>query len=155
MPRSALLAAAKRAKITEAAADLLRLVDGESSSAALGHNLRLVGPDGTRNALGHLTDDAAHLVPKTEARYESARWSREILERFGIHVDEPINGTWLPHGRNTAKYPNPHGKSPHQPTHREAYYNALYNRLKGCRTEQEVLDVLDFVRGKLNEGIWP
>ncbi|MBE1603219.1 AHH domain-containing protein [Actinopolymorpha pittospori] len=152
MPRKALLEAARRAKITRAAAKLLRLAK-KPSSRNLGHNLRVAGRHPTRVA-GKATDDAAHLVPKG-SNYASAKAARAILKKFGIHVDEPINGSWLPHGRDATRYPNPHGKSPHQATHRRAYYDALYNLLKNCKNEKEVLDVLDYVRGELDKGIWP
>ncbi|MGW0229970.1 AHH domain-containing protein [Actinopolymorpha singaporensis] len=154
VPKSALLAAAKRAKITEAAADLLRLVEKKYLSKNLGHNLEVAGRRGMKDAAGKLTDDAAHLVPKA-SNYVSARRARAILEKYKIHLDEPVNGSWLPHGRDASKYPNPFSKSPHQATHSRAYYDALWGLLRRCKNEDQVVAVLNYVRAQLDKGIWP
>ncbi|MFD2082539.1 A nuclease family of the HNH/ENDO VII superfamily with conserved AHH [Actinopolymorpha cephalotaxi] len=152
VPKAALVAAAKRARITRAAADLLRLA-AKPSSKNLGHNLEVAGRHGLK-VNGKLVEDAAHLVPKGATR-PFAKLSQGILKKFNIHLDEPVNGSWLPHGRDPVKYPNPLGKSPHQATHRDAYYEALYKLLKPCKTADEAADVLDYVRAQLDKGIWP
>jgi hypothetical protein len=155
MPRAALLAIARRAKITEAAAKRMRFAK-KASSKNLGHNLRQAGrhPYPARTRSGKVTDDAAHIVPKA-AKYRSADLCQKILKKYDIHLDEPINGSWLPRGRDASKYPNPTGKSPHHATHRRKYYDALYKLLSRCRTEQEVVDTLNWVRSQLDKGIWP
>lgn len=138
----------------EHAAAKLRLVEKRFSSKRLGHNLEVAGRYGTKNAAGKLTDDAAHLVPKG-SKYVAAKRCRKILEKYGIHVDEPVNGSWLPHGRDPVKYPNPLGKSPHQATHSRDYYDALWGLLRRCRNENQVVAVLNYVRAQLDKGIWP
>lgn len=153
VPVQALKAAAKKSKVTRAAAAVMRRARTPSSKR-LGRNLEKARRYGTRNSKGHLTDDAAHLVAKGSNNPDAVA-SRRILAKFGIDLDDAANGTWLPHGRDTTKYPNPLGKSPHQATHRKAFHRELHKLLKGCRTKQEVLDVLDYVRQQLDKGIWP
>jgi A nuclease family of the HNH/ENDO VII superfamily with conserved AHH len=153
VPVQALKAAAKKSQVTRAAASVMRVARAPSSKR-LGRNMENAGRFGTRNAKGNLTDDAAHLVAKG-AKNADATASRRILKKFGIDLDDATNGSWLPHGRDTSKYPNPLGKSPHQATHRKAFHKELHKLLKNCRTKQEAEDVLDYVRGQLDKGIWP
>lgn len=130
---------------------LARLGPNKGSSRLLGQNLEKVGKYGTR-VNGKLTDDAAHLVAKNA---KHARNSRAILKKYGIDIDNEVNGKWLPHGKNTSKYPNPLGKATHQSTHSKKFHSALEQMLRRANSQKDCEKILRYVAQQLEKGPWP
>ena len=88
-------------------------------------------------------DNAAHhIVP--------AGKTRDILTKFGIHVDDAINGTFLPTKLNSG---TPAIK--HQGIHTEAYCDNVLKLLEGANTRQQVESRLKYIAEKLQDGSFP
>jgi hypothetical protein len=118
-----------------------RLAKG--SSRVLARNLNKVGKTRLPGEFTH------HIAAHGDQR---ARQAVEILERFGIHVDNEVNGVFLP---GYASSPNPLGKVVHGNLHTDAYYKAVYDRLKGARTRAKVEQKLREIAYELEHGIIP
>jgi A nuclease family of the HNH/ENDO VII superfamily with conserved AHH len=93
--------------------------------------------------------DAHHIVAQ-EAKY--AQKSREILQKFGIGIDEAVNGVFLPSNKSS---PNPSGSAVHGPLHRKEYYNAVEEALKKASSKDEVVNILKGIRQSLESGGYP
>jgi transposase len=81
-----------------------------------------------------------------------AKLTVEILERFGIHVDDEVNGVFLP---GYASSPNPLGKVVHGNLHTDAYYDAVFHRLEKATSRADVEQALRKIAYELEHGIIP
>ena len=118
-------------------------VVAKGSSRRLGRNLKKAGFERLAGEVPH------HLVAHGDPR---AAKSLEILEKFGIHVDEWVNGMHLP-GFKTS--PNPLGKVVHRNLHTNAYYEAVENTLMEASTKAQVIQRLRTIAWKLDHGQMP
>jgi hypothetical protein len=105
-----------------------------SSSRRLGRNIER--ELGTPRPTGF---PAHHIVAKDA---EAAKPAQAILERFGIDIDDAVNGVFLP-------------KAQHQPLHENAYYDAVNKALATARTRSEAEQILRDIARKLQEGTFP
>ena len=113
----------------------------EGSSRVLGRNLKLAGLIRLPGEFAH------HIVAHGDHR---AKQALGILKKFGINVDEAVNGVYLP-GYKTS--PNPLGKIVHGNLHTNAYYEAVEAALTGASSKAEVIRRLRFIAWKLEHGI--
>jgi hypothetical protein len=90
---------------------------------------------------------AHHIVAENAMRAEEAR---RILRHFGVDINAAANGVYLPveqEGTTSGLY--------HPSLHSNAYYTEVNDRLRGATSENEVLEILDDIRGELLNGTFP
>ncbi|NUQ77988.1 MAG: AHH domain-containing protein [Polyangiaceae bacterium] len=81
--------------------------------------------------------EAHHIVA---GKADGAKGSRELLQKFGVGINEAENGVFLP-------------VKVHRHLHTGAYYRAVEEKLATATTRAEALDVLAGIRyGLLNGG---
>jgi hypothetical protein len=115
----------------------------EGSSRVLGRNLKLAKLIRLPGEFAH------HIVAHGDHR---AKQALAILKKFGIKVDDAVNGVYLP-GYKTS--PNPLGKVVHGNLHTDGYYIAVEKALTGAKTQAEVIQRLRIIAWKLEHGIMP
>jgi RHS repeat-associated protein len=94
--------------------------------------------------------DAHHIVPENDPRAQDAR---DVLENFGIDINDADNGVFLPAGNAT---PNPGGAVPHRPyTMTDDYADYVNSQLANAGSEAEAREVLQFVKSDLLAGNMP
>jgi hypothetical protein len=93
---------------------------------------------------------AAHHI--VAGRAPQAAEARRVLERYGIGINDPSNGVFLP---KNLSVPNPNGAYVHSILHRKAYYSAVNELLSQASSRQEVLNVLSYIRDRLLAGELP
>ena len=95
----------------------------------------------------------AHAIISGGSEY--ARSARIILARYGIRIDDPVNGVWLPNFKKNV----PHNKMPNAPAHRTIhtpqYYVNLLAVLVVAGSKEEVPKTLSKVRKRLTEWRFP
>jgi hypothetical protein len=84
-------------------------------------------------------EEAHHIVPKSDERTDPAR---KVLEKFGIGIDDPVNGIGLP-------------PDMHWPLNANAYHERINRALAGARTRAEAERILRSIAGKLRGGQIP
>lgn len=92
---------------------------------------------------------AHHIVAHGDQRAKNAL---DILKKFGMGVDEAVNGVFLPGFKRS---PNLQGKAVHSTVHTNAYYIAVESRLAGAQTQAEVIKILQTIARDLEKGIMP
>jgi hypothetical protein len=113
------------------------------SSRVLGASLE--GAGFTRPA-----GSAAHHIVAGGSRSSSS--AREVLQRFGIDINDAGNGVFLP-GRMTS--PNSAEAAVHSRIHTDAYYGEVNRLLGQATTRSEALDSLGYIRSQLLSGGFP
>lgn len=83
---------------------------------------------------------AHHIVPILMARAQKAR---DVLIKFGIDLNDAVNGVFLPTVKNVSN------ACYHCALHTEEYIESL---LEECTTVEEVYEVLMFIAEKLLNG---
>jgi len=122
----------------------------EGSSRRLGNNMLAHLAKFPRAFAARLPGEFTHhIVAHGDNR---AREALEVLKKFGIKVDDWVNGMYLP-GYKTS--PNPLGKIVHSTVHTDAYYNAVNKALRSATSKAEVLRELRMIAFKLEHGIMP
>lgn len=115
----------------------------KGSSRRLGNNLKLAGKTRLPGEFAH------HVAAHGDARAEK---SVEILESFGIHVDNEVNGVFLPGYESS---PNPLKKVVHGNMHTTAYHDAVYKQLNAAKTKADAVRILKNITDNLEKGIMP
>jgi RHS repeat-associated protein len=113
------------------------------SSVALGNNM-------VRNGIARPAETAAHHIVAHGAK--AADGARAVLTRFGIGVDDAVNGVFLP--RNLASA-NPNGALVHSTIHTKAYYNWVNETLGSATTRNAVTSRLEYIKNTLLSGRTP
>jgi A nuclease family of the HNH/ENDO VII superfamily with conserved AHH len=119
--------------------------DDISSSRVLG---KLLEASGLRRPPGY----EAHHIVAGNSKYEAADEGRKILRNFGIRINDPENGVWLPASK---KSPNPDGLAVHRPLHSYEYMDAVTEALKMATTKQQAIDILQSIGRALQSGGYP
>lgn len=114
-----------------------------TSSKALARAMKLAGKIRLPGEFAH------HIVAHGDPR---ARVSREILEKFGVKLDEAVNGIFLPGFKKSA---NPQGKAVHATVHTDAYYAGVEALLKKATTQNDVIQTLRYIASRLEHGLMP
>lgn len=83
---------------------------------------------------------------------ERAKPALAILDKFGIDVDDAVNGIFLP-GFKTS--PNPFKKAVHGNLHKNSYYDAVNKLLKDATSPDDARRILKGIAEKLEKGIVP
>jgi aspartyl/asparaginyl beta-hydroxylase (cupin superfamily) len=78
---------------------------------------------------------AANLARRADA-------ARKVLNRFGIDMDDPANGVFLPPAQ-------------HVRLHTNEYYDAVNQELAAASTKAEAEDILRSIARRLAEGKFP
>ena len=88
------------------------------------------------NAAHHIVGDHKLAAP-----------SRAVLEKYGIDINDPRNGIFLPNSpENILKGTNHSGK------HTNDYFNEVNRRMSGVKSKEECLEVLDDLKKELYDG---
>lgn len=91
--------------------------------------------------------EAHHIVA---GGHEWAEPAQEVLKKFGIKLDDAVNGVFLP---GTMKSPNPLGSQVHRPlSNLEAYYKKVNKELVDLTTKKEVIAALRKIADELTKG---
>jgi hypothetical protein len=90
-----------------------------------------------------------HIVAHGDARAKAAL---AILDKFGIGVDEAVNGVFLPGFKSS---PNPLGKVVHGNVHTDAYYKAVNKMLGKATSPEHARQILKLIAENLEKGIVP
>jgi len=90
-----------------------------------------------------------HIVAHGDARAKAAL---DVLDKFGIGVDEAVNGVFLP-GFKTS--PNPLKKAVHGNLHTKKYYEAVNKMLDEATSPADARRVLKEIAENLEKGIVP
>ncbi|KUO15386.1 hypothetical protein AQJ91_41725 [Streptomyces dysideae] len=75
-----------------------------------------------------------------------------MLAKYGIDVNDAVNGVYLPTGSKSA---NPNNTSVHSKIHTNDYYGYVNDMMAGARNRSEAIDVLSHIRRQLQGGYWP
>jgi hypothetical protein len=78
--------------------------------------------------------------------------ARQQLAAFGIDINSPVNGVFLPRFKTS---PNPSGAAVHASTHSHKYIDAVNEMMSWARNADEATDVLNYIRRQLQAGAWP
>jgi RHS repeat-associated protein len=91
---------------------------------------------------------AHHIVGEA---YQEGRQAMEILKRFKIDVNSPLNGVFLPgckhHGSTSIV-----GLAVHCGKHKQEYEQFVLSQLQGLKSEAEVVNALTTIRQRLLDG---
>jgi hypothetical protein len=113
----------------------------------------------SRSILGARMEDAGiprpngyephHIVARDDRRAEQ---SRHILERFGIDIDDPANGVFLPANKDSSRVAD---EAAHRVIHTGDYYKALFKHLSRAETKQDIINILRAIGAALQSGGYP
>jgi hypothetical protein len=120
-----------------------KLDDQVADSSLLAANLQANGaarPEGWH---------AHHIVPGGDDR---AAYARSVLARFGIGINDPANGVFLPGGSRTQ---NPGGSAVHSRLHTERYYGLVNDTMRSVVDHNSAVAALQSIRSALQNGNWP
>jgi A nuclease family of the HNH/ENDO VII superfamily with conserved AHH len=98
---------------------------------------------GVARGIGETTH---HIVALNDRRADRAR---AILKKFGIGIDEGVNGVFLP---ASTKSPNPKGALVHSTLHTNAYYDRVEFALTKAKTKADAIRTLKRIRETLLDG---
>ena len=89
---------------------------------------------------------AHHIVAGTA---EAASEVRGILIKYGVNINDAVNGVFLPSIRcvDTAMY--------HCDLHTGVYYSAVNELLRSASSRNEVIEILGYIRNELLNGTFP
>lgn len=73
--------------------------------------------------------------------------AKKQLEKYGIDINDPMNGIFLPNDENS-----PLKGTIHEGRHFKDYCNEVNQRLAGCTSRQDCLEVLDSIKKDLYNG---
>jgi len=123
--------------------DLEEVRAGRPSSRALARYLEI---SGVKRPPGY----AAHHIVAGDAA--AAVEARSVLNRFGIGINDAVNGVFLPANRATQVIA---GKTFHSTLHTDAYFEAVNEALREATTKQEVIEILRRIGKALEAGEYP
>ncbi len=126
---------ARRTATAKSAASLTK-----PSARALARALVAAGHTRPRGAAAH------HIVAGSAKRAQRAR---RILKKFGIGINDAVNGVFLP---ATRKAPNPTGAAVHSTLHTKKYFDLVNDSLADLRTRAEVEAMLQNIGRMLLSG---
>ena len=113
------------------------------SSRVLARAMKLVGKFRLPGEFCH------HIVAHGDDR---AKEALGVLDKFGIDVDEAVNGVFLP---GFEKSPNPFKKAVHGNLHKNKYYRAVNRRLEDAKSPADARRILQEIAEELEKGIVP
>jgi hypothetical protein len=108
--------------------------------------------DRALEAAGHVKPEGAATHHIVAGRAPLAARAREILQKFGIGLNDAENGVYLPRDRFSS---NPTGAAVHTRVHTRAYYQAVTAALRRATTRQKAIEILRSIARKLESGGYP
>jgi len=87
--------------------------------------------------------DAHHIVSARDARFPEAKEARDILEKFGIGINDATNGVWLP------SKPDIGSAAYHRALHAAEYYREVSFRLGEAKTRSDAIGILERIGREL------
>ena len=127
----------------DARRELFEVAQGQASSRALGVALEASGVPRPAGYAAH------HIAAGADPR---AAIARGILSKFGIGINDAINGVFLSANQATQVIA---GETIHSILHTKEYYDAVNDALKTATTRQEVIDTLRRISQTLQAGDFP
>jgi hypothetical protein len=138
---------AERGKVLQDALDawkdLREVAQGRGSSRLLAAELEASGVQRPAGYAAH------HIAAGNDPRAEVAR---SILKKFGIGINDAVNGVFLPANRATQII---NGETIHSTLHTKAYYEAVNEALRDATTRQEAIGILREIARSLQAGDYP
>jgi len=98
------------------------------SSTRLGKNLVTAGAE-------RGVDQAAHHI--VAANSKKGEFARSILKKFGIGIDDAVNGVFL-------------DKGVHSKLHTDEYYKNINEQLRGAKSKEDVFNILNDISQELS-----
>jgi RHS repeat-associated protein len=92
-------------------------------------------------------DSAAHHIVAGDSKM--AAFARLKLKSFGIDINDPVNGVFLPASRTS---PNLSGAAVHSTLHTRKYYQAVNDAIGQATSKQELIEILNSLRTSLLKG---
>ena len=89
---------------------------------------------------------AHHIVAGAASKAQEAR---DVLQSFGIGINDSVNGVFLPTVRDVCQAVY------HPEIHTNIYYATVNALLSDCTSEEEVRIVLEYIANALLEGEFP
>jgi hypothetical protein len=120
-----------------------KLDDQVADSSLLAANLQANGAVRPQGWHAH------HIVPGGDDR---AAYARSVLARFGIGINDPANGVFLPGGSRTQ---NPGGSAIHSRLHTNDYMRYVEDRMRNAVSYNSAIAALQDIRTALQDGNWP
>ena len=114
----------------------------EKDAGILRKNMKIVMGDSYKYA--EQGGNAAHHIV---GGGEASAPARKILERYGIDINDPRNGIFLPMSpENILKGTNHPGR------HQDEYFYEVNRRLEEAKSKDHCLEILDVLKEKLYNG---
>jgi hypothetical protein len=121
---------------------------GNSGTASVA-NSRTLARNMIRSGIERASGTDAHHLVAGRGRADASAPARSVLERFGVDINDPANGVFLPSDRSS---PNPTGAAVHSTVHDTAYYAQVNEVLLQATTREEVILILNNLRSQLLAG---
>ncbi|WP_444936342.1 AHH domain-containing protein [Microbulbifer sp. JMSA004] len=101
--------------------------------------------------------DAHHIVGLTDERAETAR---AVLTMFGIDINHPTNGVYLPSDSKYIPHPDmPNIQKSHRETHTRLYHKTVLRRLNATVSKgggkKDIIKTLSAIATELEKGVFP
>jgi hypothetical protein len=123
--------------------DLFEVSQGRASSRALARHLEASGIQRLPGYAAH------HIAAGADPR---GQFARSVLRKFGIGINDVMNGVFLPANRATQVIA---GETIHSTLHTKEYYDGVNEELMDAKSRQEVIDRLRNIAVKLQFGDYP
>ena len=125
--------------VTTTAATVATVV---ASSAKLAKNM-------INSGISRPAQTAAHHIVAGTSKF--ANEARAILNKFGVGINDAVNGVFLPQNLQSS---NPTDATVHSTLHTAEYYKMVTDMLSTCSSKQEVVDTLNNIAKMLLNGEW-
>lgn len=118
----------------------------EKSGSILRENMkRVMGKDFDKFA-GKTGFEAHHLVG-VDSRFPSSEVSQNILKKYGIDINDPMNGVLLPNNSSSLLK-----GTIHHGGHTKSYHDEIARRLQRATNRDECFQILDGIKDDLYKG---
>lgn len=118
----------------------------EKSGTILRENMKkIMGKDFDKFA--SKTGFEAHHLIGVDSRFQSSNISQGILQKFGIDINDPMNGILLPSNSNSLLK-----GTIHKGGHTKAYHDEVARRLQNATSKEQCLQILDGIKEDLYKG---
>lgn len=119
---------------------------GKKADAAVlrGNMLKTMSPNAAEVVKGFGGTAAHHIVEGTDV---AAKKSRKIFQKFGIDINHPANGIFLPTDEKSV-----FKGCLHKTSHTDEYSKYVYNAISKCKSKNEVIAKLSELKHEIYSG---
>ncbi len=119
---------------------------GKKADAAVlrSNMLKTMSPNAANVVKGFGGTAAHHIVEGTDV---AAKKSRQILQKFGVDINHPANGIFLPTDNNSI-----FKGCLHKTSHTDEYSKYVYNAISKCKCRNEVIAKLSELKHEIFSG---